>query len=279
MLDLMLFTNEPALAFRAEMGGIGRIVIDLEQRGKEERQAGYHLEKNIHSVENIREIRTLAKKIPIMARINPVYEGTAGEVEQAIAAGANIIMLPMFRSAREAGEFLDTVNGRVRTNLLLETAEAAAEIDAISKLPFDELYVGLNDLGLSYGKRFCFELVPDGTIDRIRDAVPDKPFGFGGITVIDKGEPLPTEMILGELARLGATLAIVRRAFKRDIDKKNLRDAVDVLQTAYAAMKARSPLEHSERHQIFCEKIYRVSYEMKVNRGYGKNDPENTCKE
>lgn len=259
MLDLMLFTDDPALALRAEQAGVGRIVVDLEQRGKDARQVGYHLEKNAHSAEDIRAIRAHAKNIPVMARLNPFDENSPPEIDRALEAGASILMLPMFKNADEAAAFVETVAGRARTNLLLETSEALENLEALKPIPFDELYVGLNDLGIALGRKFCFELATDGTLERIRTAFPEKPFGFGGITVVGGGSPLPSIMIIKELARLRSSLAIVRRAFKKDTAGMDLRVAVDGIQDAFAAAGRRSLIETEAEHRNLADRIGKIS--------------------
>ena len=66
----------------------------------------------------------------------------------------------------------------------LETPTAVEELDSIlAEGGIDYLHVGLNDLHLGYGKTFMFELLIDGTIERICDRIRAVgiPFGFGGI--------------------------------------------------------------------------------------------------
>ncbi|WP_305461450.1 aldolase/citrate lyase family protein [Photobacterium leiognathi] len=72
-----------------------------------------------------------------------------------LKAGADIIMLPMFKTAGEAQSFIDYIDGRARTCLLIETSEALARIDDILEVPgIDEVHIGLNDLHLSLGLSF-----------------------------------------------------------------------------------------------------------------------------
>lgn len=53
---------------------------------------------------------------------------------------------------------------------LLETPEAVKIVDDIIKLDgLDEIFVGLNDLSLGYGKKFMFELLCDGTVEKLSD--------------------------------------------------------------------------------------------------------------
>ena len=59
-----------------------------------------------------------------------------------------------------------------------------------------------------------FELLADGTVDRICDVIKksNKPFGFGGIARIGYGI-LPAEYIIKEHYRIGSSRAILSRSF------------------------------------------------------------------
>ena len=107
------------------------------------------------------------------------------------------------------------VGGRVRNNLLLETPEAVERVDEILALPgIDEIHIGLNDLSLGYGKPFLFDLLADGTVERLclkfREA--GIPYGFGGVASLGRGL-LPAEYVIREHYRLGSTRVILSRSF------------------------------------------------------------------
>ena len=159
-------------------------------------------------------MRGAIAKSELLVRCNPIYDGSKQEIEQIIAAGADIIMLPYFHTAEEAERFIETVNGRTKTVLLVETPEAVENIDDILALDIDEAHIGLNDLSLGYHKKFMFELLCDGTVERLCFKFRQKgiPYGFGGIASIGKGE-LPAELIIKEHYRLGSTRAILSRSF------------------------------------------------------------------
>ena len=83
-----------------------------------------------------------------------------------IEAGADLLMLPYFKTAEEVQTFVKYVDGRAKTVLLVETPEAAAIAENLVKIPgIDEMFIGLNDLSLGYGKNFMFELLLDGTVE------------------------------------------------------------------------------------------------------------------
>ena len=220
-LKLMYITNRPDVALIAEKAGVDRIFIDMEYIGKGLRQGGMDSVQNHHTVEDVRTIRSVLTKAELLVRVNPIHEATDDycsseeEIEQVIAAGADIVMLPFFKTADEVRRFVTCVNGRVRTLLLLETPEAAAHVDEIIAVPgIDEIHIGINDLSLGYGKSFMFELLADGTVEKLclKFKKAGIPYGFGGIAALGKGL-IPAEMVIKEHYRLGSSMTILSRSF------------------------------------------------------------------
>ncbi|MBO7533127.1 MAG: hypothetical protein J6T46_04010, partial [Victivallales bacterium] len=220
-LKLFYITNEPEIAKIAETAGVDRIFIDMEYIGKSARQGGMNTVQCHHTVEDIRNVRSVLTKSSLLVRCNPVHDATADygsteeEIDAVVEAGADIIMLPYFKTAGEVSRFLKAVNGRCRTMLLFETPDSVANLDEITALPgIDEVFVGLNDLSLGYGKKFMFELLSDGTVEQIcmRFRMKGLTYGFGGIAAIGTGM-LPAEAILKEHYRLGSSMVILSRSF------------------------------------------------------------------
>lgn len=246
MLKLMYITNRPEIAQIVENAGVERIFIDMEYIGKFVRQGGMDTVQCHHTTEDIRAIRQVLTKSQIMTRCNPIHEATSGyyssqeEIDGAIEAGADILMLPYFKTAKEVQEFVRLVDGRAKTLPLIETPEAVACIDEILEIEgIDEIFVGLNDLSLGYGMKFMFQLLIDGTVERLCEKFKAKgiPYGFGGIAALGKGM-LPSERVIAEHYRLGSTCAILSRSFCNtniitdldevrgvfDVDLKAIRD-------------------------------------------------------
>ena len=222
-LSLMYITNNPQVAAIAQNVGVDRIFIDMEYIGKEKRQAGMNTVKSHHTYRDIENISAVTKlgASQLLVRVNPIHDSSKHycsskeEIETAISCGAEIIMLPMFKSCDEVEKFLNIASGKVKTMLLLETKEAAEKIDDIISLGgFDELHIGLNDLHLAYGRKFMFELLVDGTVDRLANKFNSNNirFGFGGIARIGYGM-LPAEYIIAEHYRLNSKAAILSRSF------------------------------------------------------------------
>ena len=214
-LKLMYVTNSPMVAQIAQKYGVDRIWIDLETIGKQERQGHINSVKSNHSISDIKNIKPILSSSEMLVRINPLYENSKKEIDEVINAGADLIMLPMWRTVSEVKNFLNMVNGRVKTVLLLETKEAVECLDEILNLGgFDEIHIGLNDLHLSYHLTFMFELLKNGIVEGICEKIKKKniPYGFGGIAGIGQGV-LHAEKIIAEHYRLGSTRAILSRSF------------------------------------------------------------------
>lgn len=214
---LMVFyiTNRPEVALIAEKYGVDRIWVDLEVIGKEDRQKDMSTVKSHHRVGDIAAIKPLLSRAEMLVRINPWNEESPDEIEAVITAGADIIMLPYWKTIEEVRGFVNAINGRCRTTLLLETKEAVHCIgQVLNQGGFDEIHIGLNDLHLSYGMTFMFELLADGTVERLCRKFREAgiPYGFGGIAKLGDGL-LPAEKIIMEHYRLGSTRAILSRTF------------------------------------------------------------------
>ena len=115
----MLFAHKPEILKKAEDAGINRIVIDWEKRGKTERQHGYHLEQNfLGRNELISAKKSFSGKV--ICRVNPIHDQSEKEIGEAIDCGADMIMLPMFKTPDEVDRFLGIVSNEVGTILLLK---------------------------------------------------------------------------------------------------------------------------------------------------------------
>lgn len=215
-LEYFYITNSPKGAVACERAGVDRIFIDMEYIGKDKRQGGLDTVKNHHTVEDVKNVRAVISKSKLLVRVNPIHERSAEEIDSVIDAGADFIMLPMWKSVEEVKTFYSIVNRRVKTILLLETDEARLCLDEVIKLKdVDEIYIGLNDLHLSQHKKFMFELYTDGTVDEIVKKLKSAniKFGIGGVGKVNCDNLLSAENILCEHYRLGSSMVILARAF------------------------------------------------------------------
>ena len=220
-LQLMFVTNRVDVAEAAQSAGVDRIFVDMEYIGKADRQGGMDTVQNMHTLDDVKALRKVITTSTLHVRCNPVhdatdiYPSTEEEINSIISAGADVIMLPFFQNAEQVRRFINAVGGRVKTNLLVETPEAAENIDEILEVEgIDEIHIGLNDLHLGYGMTFMFELVADGTVEKLCEKIKKKniSYGFGGVARVGTGT-LPAECILGEHYRLGSERVILSRAF------------------------------------------------------------------
>lgn len=219
-IKLMYLTSSPSAAAEAEDAGVDRIFLDLEILGKEERQGHLDTVVSHSSLDDVAPLRRVISKSKLLVRCNPVHKGLESEINRIIEDGADIIMLPYFKTADEVKTFLDIVGSRVRTMLLFETAESVANVDEILELEgIDEVFIGLNDLHLSYNMNFMFELLADGTVEKLCKKFKEKdlPYGFGGIAKIGEGL-LKSDNVIAEHKRLGSTCAILSRTFRNEVD-------------------------------------------------------------
>ena len=212
---LMYITNDPKIAEIAQENGVDRIWIDLETLGKEERQKNLNTVKSKHKVSDIPPVKKILTSSQMLVRVNPWNENSIKEINDVIEAGAELVMLPMWKTPQEVSKFIKAVDGRAKTVLLLETKEAKECLDEVLKLDgIDEIHIGLNDLHLSYNMNFMFEPLANGMVEEICNKIRKKgiPYGFGGIAKIGDGT-LPAEKIILEHYRLGSTRAILSRSF------------------------------------------------------------------
>ncbi len=220
-LKLMYITNNPQVAALAQSSGVDRIFVDMEYIGKEERQGGLDTVKSHHTVEDVKSLRKVLNKTELLVRVNPIHEAgenwcsSEEEINAVVEAGADIIMLPMAKTVDEIKKFVEYVGGRTKTMLLLETAEAKENIrEMLDVGGIDMVHIGLNDLHLSYGMKFMFQLLTDGTVEELCNIIGSYgiPYGFGGIARLGFGM-LPAEHVIAEHYRLGSSMAILSRSF------------------------------------------------------------------
>ncbi len=226
-LELMFVTNRVDVAEAAQAAGVDRIFVDMEHIGKLERQGGLDTVQSMHTLDDVKAIRKVLVTSTLHVRCNPIhdasdeYSSTEEEINGIVESGADVIMLPFFHNTEQVHRFLNAVDGRAKTNLLVETPEAAESIDEILEIEgIDEIHIGLNDLHLGYGMTFMFELLADGTVQRLCEKIAKKniSYGFGGVARVGTGT-LPAECILGEHYRLGSERIILSRSFC-DISKE-----------------------------------------------------------
>lgn len=252
MINLFLITNQPDIATFAVSHGVSHIFVDLEVNGKYARQGHRDTLISKHSIHDVGAIRTVLdtvhskseQRAELLVRVNPWHDQSGSEIDAAIAHGADWIMLPMYRTTEEVGRFCDHVAGRARCIPLVETIGAYECLTDVAALPkVDKLFIGLNDLHMEMQRNFMFELLADGTVERMANIIKNagKAFGFGGIARIGEGM-VSAEQVLGEHLRLGSSAVILSRTFHRN--SLSIRDLHDNLDFGQEVEKLRAMERH-----------------------------------
>lgn len=274
-LQYLMITKSPEIASYIESCGVGRIFLDKETLGKEDRQANLDLPNNTHSFEDVANVRKAVNTAEVMLRINPLNEGTKEEVEKAIDAGANVIMLPFFHLREEVEAFLEIVNGRVKTNILLETASAAARAEQILAVPgIDEVHFGLNDLRISLNHDFLFEPFAGGLIEYLCNTAKkhNLSYGIGGVGRVGK-EMLDASLILKEHVRLGSERVILSRVFHggaENLDSllsyTDFKEDINSLNKVISDAEKRSDEQEEFDRMAFCNSVSTIAQNIRQSR-------------
>ena len=210
-------TNNIEIVSKLDNIGLDMVWIDLEKNGKYERQKNMDSVKSNHSLEDIKKIKPILKNSKLLVRVNPIFQGSKFEIDKAIEYGADIIMLPMFKTKKEVEMFFKLIDNRCETILLLETKEAVEDLDDILEIrDITNIHIGLNDLSLSYGNNFMFEPLGNGLVEIICEKLSKRKitYGFGGVGKLQEGV-LPAKLILSEHIRLKSSQVILSRSFAK----------------------------------------------------------------
>ncbi|KIE18173.1 aldolase [Smithella sp. SC_K08D17] len=260
-MEFIYITNDKDLARYAQYSDVDRIMIDLETIGKIERQGHLNTVISEHSLNDINLVRNVLHNSKLQVRVNPMYPGSEIEINEVISRGADIIMLPMFKTCLEVERFISIIDGRVDSSLLLETSQALVRIDDILSTDcIDEVHIGLNDLHLSMGLDFMFELLSGGIVEYMIKKIKSRGirYGFGGISRFGTGIIDP-RLILSEHVRLGSQMVILSREFHAEarslnelVKKIDLKYEIDLIRSyiSYLSGLSENELLYNKR-QIY----------------------------
>lgn len=273
MLKLMYITNNPEAAAVAQSSGVDRIMIDLEKLGKAARQRGWNSIISNHMPGDIIGVKKVLDKSDTVVRVNPINDNSEEEINTVISYGADIVMLPYFKTVSEAETFLRIVGGRRKTCLLLETKEAVEDIDAILSLEgVDEVHIGLNDLSHSYKADFLFQMFPMGTVDKIIKKLKEHnitEYGVGGIARLNHGL-IPAEDVIAEHYRIGSGCAILSRAFCNTDEIGDISEVERIFKTEVAKIRSLENKVAGFDGEVFemCRKRFNEKVQAVVDRVY-----------
>jgi hypothetical protein len=252
-LALTLFTNDPALAGAADRAGVNRIGIDMEQIGKAARQSHLATWISDHAEADLATIRPVLERATLFARCNPIHPESAAEIDRLIDAGVKAIMLPFFKTVTEAERFIRLVDERAHPVLLAETAEAAAAIADICRIPgVREVHIGLNDMRLSLGWPSHFHVLVSDFLVAVCGVILDAgiKLGVGGVGRAGDNElPIPADLVSAQIVRLHATSTLVSRSFFRAPMPADLNVELQKLRAWFDFCAARPHEWHVARRQ------------------------------
>ena len=213
---LTLWTDDPALAAAADAAGVDRIGVDLERLGKRERQRDPAAWVSPHTETDLARVAGVVRRAAVFARLDPLHDGTAAQVERVLALGATVLMLPMVGCCDDVATLQSLAGARASIVPLLETPSGLAVVADLPALGVREAYVGINDLALSWGapNRFWVlagdELAAAAQVAR-RVGVA---LGIGGLARAgDDDLPVPSPLVYAQHARLGSIGALLSRSF------------------------------------------------------------------
>jgi 2-keto-3-deoxy-L-rhamnonate aldolase RhmA len=258
-MELMVIENSLENAIFFESCGVDRIFVDLEIIGKKERQG--HLDTVIsnHRIEDIHTLKKNLKTSKVLVRINPINAKSKDEIRQCIDSGADIIMLPMFKTAQEVDLFLKYVNGEALTNLLFETPQSVIRIDEIIEIGgINEAHIGLNDLRIAFGLDFMMEMYLGSLLEGLSKKILRRniSLGIGGIAPIEEGD-VQGKLIAAEAFSLGSERFILSRAFQKH-DRFKFKEDVQALRRFVAELNFWNQDQFIENKSCLCRKILRV---------------------
>ena len=269
-LNLMILCDDAESAIAAQNAGVDIIFYDMEFIGKAERQHGRNTVKSDNKPDGIPAIKKVLDRSKLLVRTNPIHAYTKMEIEKAIECGADILMLPMVIDEHDVEQYVSYVGGRAKVCIMIETAAAMARIDKIISVPgVDQIFVGLNDLHISMGLTFMFELLSGGLVEYIAEKCnkAGMPFGFGGIARIGEGD-LPSDYILGEHIRLGSTSVILSRTFKgivgvdANAHSINLKEEVDKVRNRINEIEKWNTEQFTDNTQRIKKAVDKVIYKI-----------------
>jgi len=236
--SLSLFSTSQPLIEDCARAGLDEVIVDWEQQGKARRQAGADTDISHDTEEDLLHVRGWTSR-PVICRINQWAHRGATELSRAIELGADEVLLPMVRGLAEVEAALNVAGGRCGIGILVETEAAVHAASDLASLDLCRVYVGLNDMAIERRSPAIFQAVVDGTVERLRDTFRVR-FGFGGLTLPDRGSPIPSRLLMCEMERIGADFSFLRRSFKRDAQETGPQEAIHRIRRGLAEARGRS---------------------------------------
>ena len=252
--QLLAFHRDIAQSRALVGGGVDGLILDFERRGKQARQAGFDTQINHHQHD---DITTLRNEVGghLLCRINGPGPDMEQEIDTVLERGVDEIIVPMIAELNDAERAVRQIGSDAAVTLMIETQQAVALAPALGSLPVKRVYVGLNDLHISRGTASIFAPFADGVLDQVRAAISGPQFGVAGLTLPGCGDPVPVELLFGELARIAADFTFLRRSFYRDACDRDLAEALVLVRQAMAQAHHRTPSEAARQRDELVRKV------------------------
>ena len=214
--NYIAITNEVENAKILDSCGIQQLMVDAENLGKAERQAGKNAVINFHQIEDVKKIKNIGLKAKIICRINGFHNEIGDEIESAIGAGADILMLPMILSLDNFKKMVKKIDARVEILPLIETPYSIFKLKEIIEIAKpNQLHFGLNDLHLSLGMKNLFEILVSPLFAAAVSYTKSKVdlIGIGGIGDPFVKQKISPDLLINEFKILGSQSTILSRSF------------------------------------------------------------------
>lgn len=249
---VLFHTGEPVLASfsrAADADGLpAAVVVDWEERGKERRQAHARMAIGLVPSQSHDDPAALARvrrhlpQVPVICRVDG--PGDLAGVDAAIAGGAAEVLLPMVRHEDEVDRVVEWADGRIGVGVMVETREAVDRVDQLAARPLSRAYLGLVDLALDRGTSSIFAAFTDGVVDHVASHVAGTTaFGVGGLTLPGHGDPVPVELLAGEILRVGSHFSFLRRSFLTHLASTPPDAGIRAVRGMLAGLDRRTPAE------------------------------------
>lgn len=262
--SLIYFTADPLKAKQAFGAGVEAILVDCENKDKEQRQNGYNTEINYNRPKDIAKMRQACPDGTILCRVNSARtETNAADINMAFDCGANGIVLPLVESKQDVEETLRIIDGRGALIAMIETETGYRNIDEIVHSSIDAIYIGLNDFSISRGGTPLFQPLIDGTIEEIIAKSP-VPVGVGGVTDPLFGSPIRSHTIIKEYQRLNVKFSILRRSFEKAIQDDSMQNVITRIKEAYTA-SANRDTETALAHALDFKRVIQQQEQMEAS--------------
>lgn len=229
-LNYIAITNKPDEAKILDDCGVQQIMVDTEILGKAERQQGKRTIISHHKIADIVALKKMQLKAEIICRVNPFNSNIFNEIDSAIEAGADCIMMPMIKNIDEYKAIVDRVNSRVKIIPLIETTYSLFVLKEIIEYSnLTQIHFGLNDLFIDIGYKNLFEILFSEFFSNFVNFAADniEVVGIGGIGNPNTLLKVDSLLLFSEFLNLRGSSVILSRSFFKDgYDCKSITDGL-----------------------------------------------------